>query len=78
MGCGREQCEASLWDCTACVGPIEVTCLGMREAQMETIADFMARVLIEHRAPEEVAEDVIEFRLPYQKFYDCFDHGLPA
>ncbi len=45
---------------------------------METIADFMARILIERRAPEDVAEDVIEFRLPYQKLYYCFDHGLPA
>ena len=56
----------------------EVTRLGMREAHMETIADFMARILIERRAPEDVAEDVIEFRLPYQKFYYCFDNGLPA
>jgi glycine hydroxymethyltransferase len=60
------------------MGTIEVTRLGMREAQMETIADFMARILIERQAPEDIAEDVIEFRLPYQKSYYCFDHGLPA
>src|SRR5512143_655698 len=60
------------------MGTIEVTRLGMREAQMETIADFMARILIGRQAPEDVAEDVIEFRLPYQRFYYCFDHGLPA
>lgn len=60
------------------MGTIEVTRLGMRESQMETIADFMARILIERQSPEDVAEDVIEFRLPYQKFYYCFDHGLPG
>ena len=60
------------------MGTIEVTRLGMGEAQMETIAEFMARILVERQAPEEVAEDVIEFRLPYQKFYYCFDHGFPA
>ncbi len=59
------------------MGTIEVTRLGMREMEMDTIADFMARILIEQQAPENVAEDVIEFRLPYQKLYYCFDHGLP-
>jgi glycine hydroxymethyltransferase len=60
------------------MGTIEVTRLGLRETEMDTIADFMARILVEQQAPEDVAEDVIEFRLPYQKFYYCFDHGLPA
>jgi glycine hydroxymethyltransferase len=60
------------------MGTIEVTRLGMREADMETIADFMARILIEKETPAQVVEDVIEFRQPYQKLYYCFDHGLPA
>jgi glycine hydroxymethyltransferase len=60
------------------MGTIEVTRLGLREADMETIADFMARILIEKEAPAQVIEDVIEFRQPYQKLYYCFDHGLPA
>jgi glycine hydroxymethyltransferase len=59
------------------MGSIEVTRLGMREKEMETIADFMARVLIEKEVPEDVMEDVIEFRKKYQKLYYCFDHGLP-
>ena len=44
---------------------------------METIAEFMARILIEKEAPSKVMEDVIEFRLPFQKLYYCFDNGLP-
>jgi glycine hydroxymethyltransferase len=60
------------------MGTIEVTRLGLREADMETIAEFMARILIEKEAPAQVVEDVIEFRQPYQKLYYCFDNGLPA
>ena len=45
---------------------------------METIADFMARLLVEQAAPEDVVDDVISFRLPYQTLYYCFDHGIPV
>jgi len=60
------------------LGTIEVTRLGMKEADMETIADFIARILVDNLPPEDVIEDVIEFRLPYQDFYYCFGKGLPA
>lgn len=59
------------------IGTIEITRLGMREADMATIADFMARVLIENEAPVQVGQDVVDFRLPQQTFYYCFDNGLP-
>lgn len=59
------------------MGTIEVTRLGMREEEMETIADFMAHVLIEKESPTKVIEEVIEFRQSYQKMYYCFDNGLP-
>jgi glycine hydroxymethyltransferase len=59
------------------IGTIEVTRLGMREAEMETIADFIARVLIEGESTELVGREVIDFRLPQQTFYYNFDHGLP-
>jgi len=59
------------------LGSIEVTRLGMGEEEMETIADFIARILVEQAAPEDVVEDVIEFRLPFQTMYYCFDNGLP-
>lgn len=60
------------------IGSTEVTRLGMHETEMETIADFIARILIEQAAPEEVVDDVIAFRQPYQKLYYCFDDGMPA
>lgn len=60
------------------IGTTEVTRLGMREAQMETIAAFIARVLVEGAAPEQVMDEVIAFREPYQTVYYCFEQGLPA
>jgi glycine hydroxymethyltransferase len=60
------------------IGTTEVTRLGMREKDMETIADFMTRVLVEKIAPENVVDDVIAFREPYQTVYYCFDHGIPV
>lgn len=59
------------------MGTIEVTRLGMNEADMETIADFIARVLVQNESPESVLEDVTDFRQPYQKLFYCFENGLP-
>ena len=59
------------------LGTIEVTRLGMDEDDMDTIAGFIARVLVEKQAPEDVIEDVIEFRSSFQTLYYNFDHGLP-
>ena len=60
------------------IGTTEVTRLGMKEREMETIADFIARVLVEKAAPAEVVSDVLAFREPYQTVYYCFDHGIPV
>jgi glycine hydroxymethyltransferase len=59
------------------IGTIEVTRLGMRETEMAQIADFIARVLVEKQSPDDVLEDVIDFRQPYQTLYYSFDHGMP-
>jgi glycine hydroxymethyltransferase len=60
------------------MGTIEITRLGMHEAEMETIADFIARVLIEGTEPEAMRDEVIAFRASYQTLYYCFDNGLPG
>ncbi len=60
------------------IGTTEITRLGMKEQEMETIADFMARILVEQKSPEEVVDDVVAFREPYQTVYYCFDHGIPV
>lgn len=60
------------------LGTIEVTRLGMGQAQMETIADFIARMLVERAEPENVLDDVLAFREPYQTLYYCFESGMPS
>jgi glycine hydroxymethyltransferase len=59
------------------MGTIEVTRLGLREADMATIAEFISRVLVENEPPEEVAKEVVDFRMPWQVMYYNFDNGLP-
>jgi len=59
------------------LGTIEVTRLGMLEGDMETIAEFIARVLVKKEDPLTVQRDVEAFRLPLQTIYYNFDHGLP-
>ena len=59
------------------MGTIEVTRLGMREPEMQQIADFMARVLVEQVAPEALVDEVTAFRAPYQTLYYCVEQGLP-
>lgn len=60
------------------LGSIEVTRLGMDEKDMQIIADFIARVLVEKESPHAVLEEVIEFREPHQAFYYCFENGFPT
>jgi len=59
------------------MGSIEVTRLGMDEQDMDSIAGFIACVLVDQAAPEDVLEDVIDFRMPFQKLYYSFENGVP-
>jgi glycine hydroxymethyltransferase len=59
------------------MGTIEVTRLGMNEADMATIAGFLARVLVDGEPAADVKPEVEEFRRPFQDFYYCFDNGMP-
>ncbi len=59
------------------MGTTELTRLGMHEEQMDTVADFMARLLVAQEAPEKLVGEVVAFRQRYQELYYCFDNGLP-
>jgi glycine hydroxymethyltransferase len=59
------------------MGTIEVTRLGMREREMEAIAELIARVLLEGEAPEQVKPDALALRREFQTLYYCFETGLP-
>ncbi len=60
------------------IGTIEIMRLGMGEAEIEAIADFIIRILIEQVMPEDVRDEVVAFRQPYQTLYYCFENGLPT
>lgn len=59
------------------MGTIEVTRLGMREREMEHIADFIAQVLVDRVEPAAIVSDVTGFREPFQTLYYCVEQGLP-
>jgi glycine hydroxymethyltransferase len=59
------------------MGTIEVTRLGMREREMQRIADLIARVLIRGEAPESVKLEALALRRDFQTIYYCFETGLP-
>ncbi|HDI06977.1 MAG TPA: serine hydroxymethyltransferase [Candidatus Bathyarchaeota archaeon] len=60
------------------LGTSEVTRLGMKENEMEEIAEFMKRVVLDKEAPEKVKADVAEFRKDFQKVHYCFENAVEA
>jgi len=60
------------------LGTSEMTRLGMREPEMEQIAEFMTRVVMKGEDVAAVAKDVAEFRKDYQKVHYAFDTDTPA
>ncbi|MFN4133002.1 MAG: serine hydroxymethyltransferase [Candidatus Hadarchaeales archaeon] len=55
------------------MGTSEVTRLGMKEKEMETIAEFIARVIVGGEPEEKIAAEVAEFRKDFQKVHYCFE-----
>ena len=54
-----------------------MTRLGMGEAEMEAIGDFIVRIVSGQDRPEAIVNDVVEFRSPFQTLYYCFENGFP-
>ena len=59
------------------IGTIEVTRFGMKEPEMEAIAELIARVVVRGEEPERVKQDSLELRSGFQTLYYCFETGLP-
>jgi glycine hydroxymethyltransferase len=59
-------------------GVSEVTRLGMKESEMEHIADLMTRIVVKDEDPRKVASDVSEFRRDYQKVHYAFETSKDA
>ena len=60
------------------IGVPEVTRLGMKKGDMETIAAFIKRVVIDKVDPTQVAKDVSAFRKDFQKVHYAFDNTMLA
>ena len=59
------------------LGTVEITRLGMKEMEMEWIAEKIAKVLLHREDPMAVANSVIDFMKNYRMVYYCHEHGLP-
>ena len=60
------------------LGVSEVTRLGMKEPEMNEIAEFVKRVIIDKDPLEKVRADVAEFRKDYQRVLYCFENSTEA
>jgi glycine hydroxymethyltransferase len=60
------------------LGASEITRLGMKESEMNEIAEFIKRVVIGEERPEKVKEDVVTFRKDFQKVEYCFENATEA
>ena len=59
-------------------GVSEVTRLGMKESEMEEIADLMTRVVVKGEDVHKIASDISEFRRDYQKVHYAFETSKDA
>lgn len=60
------------------IGTSEVTRVGMEESEMEKIAEFIKRIVIDKEDTEKVAAEVREFAENYQKVHYAFESAVQA
>ena len=54
------------------LGVQELTRLGMKEEEMEEVAKFFKRLLINREEPSKVKKDVVEFKKEYRHIHYWF------
>jgi glycine hydroxymethyltransferase len=60
------------------LGTSELTRLGMKESEMDAVAEFLTRVVMKGEDVKKMAAEVTEFRKDYQKVHYAFDTETPA
>jgi glycine hydroxymethyltransferase len=55
-----------------------LTRLGMKESEMQAIAELIARVVVKGEAPERVRSEVVELKRQFTKVHYCFFEGEEA
>ncbi len=60
------------------LGTSELTRLGMKESEMDAVAELMTRLVMKGEKTEKIAADASEFRKDYQKVHYAFDTDTDA
>jgi glycine hydroxymethyltransferase len=60
------------------LGTSETTRLGMKESEMDAIAEFITRVVMKEEDVKKVAAEVSEFKKDYQKVHYAFENETDA
>ena len=60
------------------IGTQEVTRLGMKESEMERIAEFFKAVIVDQKDPSKIAKEVAEFRNDFQTIHYGFESSRTA
>jgi len=58
------------------LGTPELTRIGMKENEMDEVAEFYARTLLKTEDPKKIKADVKEFRKDFQELHYCFKEGF--
>ncbi|MGC8992181.1 MAG: serine hydroxymethyltransferase [Thermoplasmata archaeon] len=60
------------------IGTQEVTRIGMKESEMDYIAELIKKVAIDKKKPEDVKKDVVEFKKNFKTVKYCFHDNFEA
>ncbi|UCH89360.1 MAG: serine hydroxymethyltransferase [Thermoplasmata archaeon] len=60
------------------LGSQELTRLGMKESEMDEVAEFFKRICIDKEDPKKVGADVKDFKKNFNTVQYCFGAGTPA
>ena len=58
------------------LGTPELTRIGMKEKEMDEVANFYERVLLKNEDPKKIKADIKEFRKDFQELHFCFKEGF--
>jgi glycine hydroxymethyltransferase len=61
-------------DCAIRVGTCEITRRGMREAEMQTIAELMKRTIMDQEFPDKIKQEAEKLSLEFHKIEYCFNN----
>lgn len=60
------------------LGTQELTRIGMKEGEMQEVAELLKKVAIDKKRPEAVKKEVSEFRRDFNRIHYCFNEDVEA